>query len=187
MLLAASNPILMIGRSGRSREAWDNRVRLAEAVGAGVFTNLRNSAVFPSDHLLHVGRPAGRITQTMRSMVTGADVVLSLNWLDFGGTQRLLTRDSELKGKIVHCSMEEYVHNGFGGELFELPMADLKITADHDAFVVQLIEEIESRGVSGSWDGKRVGPEPVSHDNIADREPDSVLQPADIVLSLIHI
>ncbi|MBD19872.1 MAG: acetolactate synthase [Rhodospirillaceae bacterium] len=187
MLLAASNPILMIGRSGRSREAWDNRVRLAEAVGAGVFTNLRNSAVFPSDHLLHVGRPAGRITETMRSMVTAADVVLSLNWLDFGGTQRLLTRDSELKGKIVHCSMEEYVHNGFGGELFELPMADLKITADHDAFVVQLIEEIESRGISGSWDGKRVGPDPVSYDNIADREPDSVLQPADIVTALAEV
>jgi thiamine pyrophosphate-dependent acetolactate synthase large subunit-like protein len=184
MLLGASNPVIMIGRSGRSQEAWDNRIKLAEAVGAGVFTNLRNAAVFPSDHLLHVGRPAGRINDMMRNVVTDSDAILSLNWLDFGGTQRLLTRDGELKGKIVHCSMEEYVHNGFGGELFELPMADIKITADHDAFVIQLLEEIESRGVASNWDGKRVGPEPAAYDKIADRDPTSVLQPADIVTAL---
>jgi len=63
-------------------------------------------------------------------------------------------------------------------------MADIKITADHDAFVIQLLEEIESRGAASNWDGKRVGPEPAAYDKIADRDPDSVLQPADIVTAL---
>ncbi|MBK17598.1 MAG: acetolactate synthase [Rhodospirillaceae bacterium] len=184
MLLGASDPVIMIGRSARTQEAWDNRVKLAEAVGAGVVTNLRNAAVFPSDHLLHVGRPAGRINDTIRNAVLGADAVLSLNWLDFGGTQRLLNRDGGIKGSIVHCSMEPYVHNGWGMELFELPMADVKIEADHDALVTQLLEEINSRGVDAKWDGKRAGPEPEAYDKIADRDADSVLQPADIVTAL---
>jgi len=187
MLLAAKKPVIMIGRSARTQAAWDARVKLAEAVGAGVITNLRNAAVFPSNHLLHIGRPAGRLNDTIRDAVLGADVVLSLNWLDFGGTQRLLNRDGGIKGKIVHCSMEQFVHNGWGMELFELPKADLKIDADHDAFIGQLLAEIERRGAKAKWDGKRVGPEPAAYKKIADRDPSGVLQPADIVTALAEV
>ncbi|MBT5459277.1 MAG: thiamine pyrophosphate-binding protein [Rhodospirillaceae bacterium] len=187
MLLAAKNPIIMIGRSARSEEAWDNRVKLAEAVGAGVFTNLRNSAVFPSDHLLHVGRPSGGVNPVMREAVHGADVILSLNWLDFGGTQRLLKRDSDIKGKIINCTLEQYVHNGYGMELFELPAADIKIDADHDAFVEQLLAEIASRGAKSTWDGKRVGPEPQEYETIASRPSDDNIEPADIVTALAEV
>ena len=184
LIMAAKSPIIMIGRSGRSQEAWDNRVRLAEATGAGVFTNLRNSAVFPSSHLLHVGRPSGGVNPTMREVVHGADVILSLNWLDFGGTQRLLKRDGEVGGKIIHCSMEQSVHNGFGMELFELPAADIKVDADHDAFVSQLLAEIGKRGDADKWDGKRVGPNPPELEAIKDRSSDLNIEPEDIVTAL---
>jgi thiamine pyrophosphate-dependent acetolactate synthase large subunit-like protein len=184
LLLAANNPILMIGRSARTEEAWANRVRLAEAVGAGVFTNLRNAAVFPSNHLLHVGRPSGGVNPVMRDAVHGADVVLSLNWLDFGGTQKLLKRDGAIKAKLIHCTLEQYVHNGFGMELFELPAADIKVDADHDAFVAQLLAEIDRRGAKSTWDGKRVGPEPAAYEAIASRPADGSIEPADIVTAL---
>jgi len=184
LLMGAKSPVIMIGRSGRSQEAWDNRVKLAEATGAGVFTNLRNSAVFPSAHLLHVGRPAGGVNPAMREAVHGADVILSLNWLDFGGTQRLLKRDGEIKGKIVHCSMEQSVHTGYGMELFELPAADINITADHDAFVAQLLAEIAGRGNASKWDGKRVGPEPEAYEPIANRDAGGNIEPADIVTAV---
>lgn len=187
LLMAAKNPIIMIGRSARSQEAWDNRVKLAEATGAGIFTNLRNAAVFPSTHLLHVGRPAGGVNPAMRKAVHGADLVLSLNWLDFGGTQRLLKRDGPIKAKIVHCSMESFVHNGYGMELFELPEADLKIEADHDAFVAQLLAEIAKKGGASKWDGKRVGPEPETFEPIANRDPDTTIEPADIVTALAEV
>ncbi len=183
LLLGAKNPVIMIGRSARTQEAWDARVKLAEAVGAGVLTNLRNAAVFPSDHLLHVGRPAGGVSPLVRKTVHDADVILSLNWLDFGGTQRLLKRDGPIKGKIIHCTLEQYVHNGFGMELFELPETDININADHDAFVGQLLAEIEKRG-GGKWDGKRVGPEPASWEPIASRDPASSIEPADIVTAI---
>ena len=187
MLLGAVNPVLMIGRSARTQEAWDNRVKLAETVGAGVFTNLRNSAVFPSAHLLHVGRPSGGVNPVMREHVHGADVILSLNWLDFGGTQRLLKRDGEIKGKIIHCSMEPYVHNGFGMELFELPAAHLKIDADHDAFVAQLLVEIKKRGGGSKWNGVRIGPEPDAVEPIGNRDVNSSIEPADIVTALAEV
>jgi thiamine pyrophosphate-dependent acetolactate synthase large subunit-like protein len=187
LLLAAKNPILMIGRSARTEEAWDNRVRLAEAVGAGVFSNLRNSAVFPSNHLLHVGRPSGGVNPVMREAVHGADVILSLNWLDFGGTQKLLKRDGPIKGKIINCTLEQYVHNGYGMELFELPAADIKVDADHDAFVVQLLAEIDRRGAKSTWDGKRVGPEPEAFEPIANRPADDTIEPADIVTAIAEV
>jgi thiamine pyrophosphate-dependent acetolactate synthase large subunit-like protein len=160
---------------------------LAEAVGAGVFTNLRNSAVFPSDHLLHVGRPSGGVNPVMREAVQGADVILSLNWLDFGGTQKLLRRDGDIKGKLINCTLEQYVHNGYGMELFELPAADLKIDADHDAFVEQLLAEIAGRGAASTWDGKRVGPEPQGFETIASRPADGNIEPADIVTALAEV
>ncbi len=184
LLLGAKNPVIMIGRSARTQDAWDNRVKLAESVGAGVLTNLRNAAVFPSDHLLHVGRPAGGVSPLVRETVHNADVVLSLNWLDFGGTQRLLKRDGPIKGKLIHCSLEQYLHNGFGMELFELPETDININADQDAFVAQLLAEIEKRGGGSKWDGKRVGPEPSSWEPIAGRDANSTIEPADIVTAI---
>ncbi len=187
MLLAAKNPVIMIGRSNRTQAAWDARVKLAEAVGAGVITNLRNAAVFPSDHVLHIGRPAGRLNDTIRDAVLGADAVLSLNWLDFGGTQRLLNRDGGIKGKIVHATMDQVLHNGWSMDLFELPRADLKVDADHDAFVGQLLAEFERRGAKSGWDGKRVGPEPAKYESIAERDPNGVIQPADIVTALAEV
>jgi len=133
---------------------------------------------------LHVGRPSGGVNPTMREAVHGADVILSLNWLDFGGTQRLLKRDGEVGGKIIHCSMEQSVHNGFGMELFELPAADIKVDADHDAFVSQLLAEIGKRGDADKWDGKRVGPNPPELEAIKDRSSDLNIEPEDIVTAL---
>ena len=187
LLLNAKSPVLMIGRSARTEEAWDARIKLAEAVGAGVLTNLRNAAVFPSEHLLHIGRPAGGVNPPMREAVHGADVIVSLNWQDFGGTQRLLKRDGSIKGKIVHCSLEQYLHNGFGMEVFELPETDININADHDAFVGQLLAEIERRGAKSNWDGKGKGPEAPKYELIANRPADSTIEPADIVTALAEV
>lgn len=184
LLLAAKSPVLMIGRSNRTQKGWDDRIKLAEAVGAGVMTNLRNAAVFPSEHPLHIGRPAGGVNPPMRAAVAAADVIVSLNWLDFGGTQRLLKRDGDIKGKIVHCSLEQYLHTGYGMELYELPEADVNINADQDAFVAQLLAEIERRGAKSSWDGKSIGPEPESYEPIANRPADGSIEPADIVTAL---
>ena len=50
LLDKAERPLLLAGRGSRSREAWSDRIALAEALGARVLTSLRTAAAFPSDH-----------------------------------------------------------------------------------------------------------------------------------------
>ena len=188
LLIKAGNPVIMAGRGKRSVAAWNNRIKLAELLGAAVVTDLHNAAVFPTDHLLHVGRPTGRLVGPARRAVLDADAVLSLNWLDLGGAHRLLKSDGGINGKVIHATLEQYLHYGWGMEQFELPPADVPVDADADAFVELLVEAIEA-GLKGEskWDGRRKGPEPEAVEAIAERDPDGVIQPADIVTGLAEV
>jgi thiamine pyrophosphate-dependent acetolactate synthase large subunit-like protein len=185
LLIKAKNPVIMAGRGNRSMAAWNNRVKLAELLGAAVVTDLHNASVFPTDHALHVGRPAGRLVGEAQQAVIDADVVLSLNWLDLGGTFRLLKRAADLNSKIIHATLDQYLHYGWGMEQFELPAADVPADADADAFCAQLVAAVDA-GLNGKsrWDGKRKASEPKAEKKISERGADEVIQPADIVSAL---
>jgi thiamine pyrophosphate-dependent acetolactate synthase large subunit-like protein len=90
-----------------------------------------------------------------------------------------------VKGKIIHVTLEKYLHTGWGMELFELPPADVPIDAEPDGFVAQLVEAVEA-GLKGKskWDGKARNEGPTDFVKIADRDADDVIQPADIVSAL---
>ena len=61
-------------------------MQLAEALDARVATNLKIGAAFPTDHPLHIGYPATFATDDLINAVKDADVILSLDWVDLGGT-----------------------------------------------------------------------------------------------------
>jgi len=188
LLVGAKSPVFMIGRGSRSMKAWANRVKLAELLGAGVVTDLHNAAVFPSDHGLHIGRPTSRLVGAAKEAVLHADVILSLNWLDLGGCFRVLKRDGGVKGKVIHVTMEKFLHNGFGMELFELPPADVGADADPDAFVAQLLDEVSDQLKNKPrWDGKRKSPEPKPVEPVSKRDKEGAIQPADIVTALAEL
>jgi len=108
-----------------------------------------------------------------------------LNWLDFGGTQRLMSGRGGMNAKCIHVTLEQYLHNGFGMELFELPKTDLNINADQDAFVEQLLTEVTSRlNGQSKWDGQTKGPQAPEIEPIADRDSEGIILPADIVTAL---
>ena len=87
LLKAAKNPVMLIGRASRSDEAWDARVRLAEALGARVITDLKVGASFPTDHPLHLGAPSVLMPDAEGLAALGkADLILSLDWVDLAGT-----------------------------------------------------------------------------------------------------
>ena len=48
MLARAKRPLLLPGRVGRSIEAWNDRIALAELLDARVLTDLKTAAAFPT-------------------------------------------------------------------------------------------------------------------------------------------
>src|SRR5262249_10560075 len=85
-LAKAKRPAFLLGRGSRAQGAWDKRVALAERIGARVITDLKLGAVFPTDHALHAGAPGIWLDGNASAALSEADIVLSLDWVDLGGT-----------------------------------------------------------------------------------------------------
>ena len=61
-------------------------MELAEALDARVITDLKIGAAFPTDHPLHLGAPGADADAEGLAALAEADVILSLDWVDLGGT-----------------------------------------------------------------------------------------------------
>src|SRR5437016_5148435 len=53
LLRGAEKPLIMFGRGSRASESWQPRIDLAERIGACVVTDLKQGAMFPTDHPAH--------------------------------------------------------------------------------------------------------------------------------------
>lgn len=150
---AAKFPLLLVGRVSRDIDAWNRRIRLAEALGAAVYTTLRSSCSFPTEHPLHVAAPGSQPTPEVKAMVRRADVILSLDWVDLAGFLRLCTGNAQtqepIQSTIINCSLDSYLANGWNMDYQALPAVDLPVLADPDAFVAQLLEALPLRSKKG--------------------------------------
>src|SRR5690606_20223094 len=104
---------LMMGRMSRSAEDWPARVALAERLGATVVTDIKNGAVFPTRHPLHPYPPGLFLSAGARAAIAEADVILGLDWTDLGGTLRQACGGEWPRARVVSCSLDQYVHNGW--------------------------------------------------------------------------
>lgn len=170
---AAKAPLLLFGRGSRDAAAWQNRVDLAEALGATVMTTLHNAACFPTEHPLHRLPPvAERPDAAETAALRGADLIVSLDWHDLAGF--LSARFGEMQAqtpapvRIVHCSVDGLAANGWSMDHQALPAADIRVQADPDSFVAQLLAEVRNRTdwtpatpvAAGHWtDGAPTGPD----------------------------
>jgi len=168
LLSGAKHPLILAGRVSRDLDAWNGRIALAEALGAKVATSLHVGAAFPTDHPLHVGVPSSYHSNELITAMREADVILSLDWVDFGGTLKAL--GGAPSATIIQVSMDHQVHNGWSMDYMALPYADLMIAADTDAVVQALL---------GAIGPKRAKPFPV-------REPAPASQPGGS-LALVHL
>ncbi|MCB5204597.1 thiamine pyrophosphate-dependent enzyme [Neorhizobium sp. T786] len=153
ILRTAKSPVLLFGRGSREIEAWDNRIALAEALGAVVMTTMHNASAFPTEHKLHVLAPVGeRPDAAEAELLKGADVVLSLDWHDLAGFLSARCGGSQTQtpaaATIMHCSLDGYLANGWSMDHQALAAADVRVLADPDSFVAQLLAEIRGEG---SW------------------------------------
>ena len=149
ILSHAKRPLLLIGRTGWSRESWDARVRLAERLGALVFTDLRCRAAFPTDHAAHAAPPVARLTPGTREIISQADAILSLDWIDLGNTLDAAAK-GEARPSVVHASLDHHLHNGAHMNYHKLAPADLRIAAAPDAVVDDLLAALGA-GIRQPW------------------------------------
>ncbi|MDB5572341.1 MAG: Acetolactate synthase large subunit [Hyphomicrobiales bacterium] len=139
MLKAAKRPMILYGRGTRSQEAWDNRVKLAEAVGACVMSDLKNGAAFPTDHPAHVIEPFNQPGKPHHDLLAEADLILALEWIDLGGCVCPPKGGTNVTAKIINVTMDHHLHNGAHMVYQSMSPADLLVSASSEAFVADLV------------------------------------------------
>src|SRR5947209_1542696 len=130
LLKAAKNIVMLIGRASRSEAAWGARVRLAEATGARVITDLKVGASFPTDHPLHLGAPSV-LTPDAEGLaaLAKADVILSLDWVDLAGTLKA-AKAPAATAKVISVTVDYQIHNGWSMDHQGLAPVDVLLAAD---------------------------------------------------------
>ncbi|MFV0493416.1 MAG: thiamine pyrophosphate-binding protein [Pseudorhodobacter sp.] len=166
ILRDAKSPVILAGRASRDPEAWKARVRLAECLGARVVSDLKIGASFPTDHPLHAGSPGIYATPEARAVLARADVILSLDWVDLGGTLDSVYEGAAPRAQIVQISLDHVLHNGWSMDHQSFPAVDHMIGADPDQVLDALLKALGDDG-SGSVDPQEYKPEPQLPDLVA--------------------
>jgi thiamine pyrophosphate-dependent acetolactate synthase large subunit-like protein len=143
LLKNAKQVVILAGRASRSTQAWDARIKLAEMLNASVVTDLKIGASFPTDHPLHAGAPRD-VTAESVPAIRGADVIVSLDWVDLAGALRALGPSPA--AKIIQISLDYRIHNGWSMDYQALPPVDLMLSADPDLVVPELIKALGAGG-----------------------------------------
>jgi acetolactate synthase I/II/III large subunit len=155
LLGAARRPLFLLGRLGRDERDWDRRVALAERCGALVISDLKNGAVFPTGHPLHPVPPGIFLPAAAAELIGAADVILSLDWTDLAGTiAAAAAHGHPASARIVSCTLDAALRNGWSMDSFGREPVDLTVPADPDLLVRALVESDE-RVKPSEWPDRR--------------------------------
>ena len=155
LLSKAKRPLILPGRVSRKQEHWAERVKLAEALGAGVLTDIKVGSAFPSKHPLHKAGPCPVVLpEKAVKIIRESDVILSLDWVDLGGALKKAWPDEKVSAKVIHCSVDCYIHRGWSKDYQALPPVDVPILSPPDIVVSRLLDTIEASGRGGRKMGK---------------------------------
>src|SRR5947208_2088779 len=179
MLSLAQRPLILIGRVANDRDSFARRVELAERLGAPVISDLKTAASFPTAHPLHPF-PAGiYISSEAGALVREADVIVSLDWVDLAGSLRQACGGQLPSAKVVQCSLDSYLHRGWGKDYQSLPPADILVLADPDRLVSALLACVpETQRASSVTTAAAVAP--ADSDNKASAASDARISIADM-------
>ena len=179
ILSQAQRPLILIGRVANDRDSFARRVELAERLSANVITDLKTAASFPAPHPLHPF-PAGiYISSEAGALVREADVIVSLDWVDLAGSLRQACGGQLPSGKVIQCSLDSYLHRGWGKDYQSLPPADIFMLADPDRLVSALLACVpETHRASSTTTA--VAAAPAESDNKASSAGDARISIADM-------
>ena len=164
LLRDAKRPLLLIGRGGRSAEAWGARIALAERLGACVMTDLKVSAMFPTDHPAHVVAPFNVLPKAAREIIGEADAILALDWVDLGGALRQAKQVAPVTARIASVSLDHTLHNGFNMDYQSLPTVDVAIAGGADELVGELVDALGPGNTRPPWRERIAKKPPVATD-----------------------
>ena len=145
LLSGARQPVILTGRCSRSLEGWKQRVALAEKLNAPVLTNIKTAAAFPTDHRLHAAPPGAYLAKQAEPLVAGADVILSLDWLDLAGTLKQAYGANPVAARVIQVSSDAHSHRGWSMDHQGLPPADIYMMCETDAAVPLLLDAVSAR------------------------------------------
>jgi thiamine pyrophosphate-dependent acetolactate synthase large subunit-like protein len=155
MLDKAKRPVVLAGRGLRTREAWAARIELVERIGAVVMSDLKSGSTFPTDHPAHVIAPFNNVGKAARQVLSEADVILALDWIDLGGSVRATADGPAITAKIISATLDHTLHNGFNMDHQILPPVDLPIATAPDVLVADLLAAL-GPGTRKPWHDKIV-------------------------------
>jgi thiamine pyrophosphate-dependent acetolactate synthase large subunit-like protein len=150
LLRDAKHPLLLIGRVSRDPAAWAARVALAERLAAGVGTDLKVGASFPTDHPLHVDAPGILLRPVLATAIAKADVILSLDWVDLAGTLNAAC-GGESPARVIQVSLDHTLHGGWSMDYQGLPPVDCMIAAEPDSVVPALLAALGPSDAPASY------------------------------------
>src|SRR5262249_46717144 len=153
ILSQAKRPLILFGRGSRKDEHWRPRIRLAERLGACVFTDLKQGAMFPTDHGAHYTQPFNVLGHDARALMCEADVILALDWMDLGGALRQAKNVGAVTAKIVSVTLDHNLHTGANMEYQALPTVDVLMASTGDTVVSELNAAL-GEGRKDPWKAK---------------------------------
>jgi benzoylformate decarboxylase len=141
----AKHPLLLAGRVSRGMDDWNKRIAFAEAFGLTVLSSANNAPAYPVSHPLHILPPAGdKPTKEESELIAQSDLILSLDWLDLAGFLRARGAGAQTQtptsAKVIHCSLDGLLTNGWSMDHQALAAIDIAITAHPDALVRDLLD-----------------------------------------------
>ena len=148
LLSGAKNPVILAGRVSRSETGWHQRVALAEKLQARVYTDIKAGAAFPTDHPLHAFPPATFLSPAGAQALREADVILSLDWVDFAGTLKQAWGGDPIGARTILISPDAHIHRGWSMDYQGLPPADVYLMCEPDAALPLLLEAVKPRAAA---------------------------------------
>lgn len=158
----AERPVLLVGRAGRGEDEWRRRVELVEASGLAVLTDMRNPAVFPTEHPAHSARvSAGRLSKTGLELLRASDLVVALNWTDLAGPLKAAYGDGP-RPQVVNVRNVNALLNGWTKDHYAPVATSLEVTAGPDELVSALLPHFSggTAAARDSWPPTYEHPQP---------------------------
>lgn len=141
----AKDVVILAGRMSRDETAWNERIALAEKLGARVLSAATPGA-FPTTHPCSMDERVKPLGPELAESLRKADVILALEYVDSGGTlSQIFPPGAPRTTKIINCSIDYQLHNGWIKDHHVLPICDLHIGVTPEQLTRALLPRLKDK------------------------------------------